>query len=171
MNWLGTRLDEAAGDWWHGLVAEVRPGVFKAFLGQSRSKEGAERAAMAEVPRGAGIIPAGEVMHMPKKIRDQLDAEFKALKAAMRSETPASKVPRPVAAVTGIPDVTRVPEIALAAEQVAVIQGDTFQLGEWIRAYLRRLPITEDNADLRELAHRPGVNWTKIAQSAIDNRR
>jgi len=64
-----------------------------------------------------------------------------------------------------------VPAIDNAVGQVAVRGGDAFQLGEWIRAYLRRLPITEANKDLRELATRPGVNWTKIAQSAIENRR
>jgi len=82
-----------------------------------------------------------------------------------RTGTQVDKAP------TGTPNVLRVPAIANAVEQVALMQGDTYHLGEWMRAYLRRLPITEHNEDLRELAHRPGVNWTKIAQGAIDTRR
>jgi hypothetical protein len=171
---IGIRLDEAAGDWWNGMVAEIKPGVFRAFLGKGRSQAEATADAKKDMPAGAVIYTGNEVQRLPKAIKDQLHAEFAKLKTQMsrreRIDVPDLSIRRSTLA-TEVEAIMQVPEISSTVEQVDLMKGDTFQLGEWMRAYLRRLPITEDNEDLRELAHRPGVNWTQIAQSAIDTRR
>ena len=64
-----------------------------------------------------------------------------------------------------------VPEIDHLIGQAVATNADSFQLDEWIRAYLRRLPIMESNKDLRALGNRTGVNWTAIAQGAVEMRR